>query len=327
MKKNYIISLLLISGLFIMFFSNCGNKQKKSSFSFNEIIEANKNIPLPKADFFKSSDGVDIAYYPFIPGKNTKAAVIFIHGGGAYSEAGYQKLAADLKDKHNVSVYLMDIRGHGNSGGPRGDSPTVQQVWEDLKLFIQFVKNKNPKTPLFLAGHSSGGGLILNYLSWFDDNSIKGYIFISPEFGYKSKTARKDRTNFAKVKISVFIKNGIFKGKYGNTKAVFFNYPEEILKSQPKMINFITCNMSIALTPDVPFEQFKKINKPFGLFVGSNDELFIPEKIISFSDLASKEIKERSLVRIIEGKKHLSILIDAGELIIDAIEMINNYNK
>ncbi len=199
-----------------MFF-NRNKTDKKPSFGFEEIKKISEMV-LPATGFFKSSDGVDLSYYSYEPvsaGK-TDGAVIFIHGGGA----GYQKLAEDLSTKHNIAVYFMDIRGHGNSGGPRGDSPSIGQVQLDLKFFIQFVKGKNPDVPLFLAGHSSGGALVLNYLTWNSDKNLKGYVFISPELGYKSKIARKDRVDFAKVKIAVFIKNAMTGGRFGHEKAV-----------------------------------------------------------------------------------------------------------
>ena len=72
------------------------------------------------------------------------------------------------------------------------DTPTKQQVWTDMHLFMQFVKSKNPDLPLFLGGHSSGCGAVLNYLSYYTNNLSDGFVFISPEFGYKSGTANPE---------------------------------------------------------------------------------------------------------------------------------------
>jgi len=302
-----------------IYFSTAG---KTFSFYCEEINEILK-IPLPEPDFFKSTDGVKIAYYSYIPVENPGSAVVFIHGDGAYSGSGYQRLAENLCRKHNIAVYLMDVRGHGNSAGAKGDSPSIIQVWEDLKIFIQIIKNKNHEVPLYLAGHSSGGGLILNYLTWYTDNSIAGYIFISPEFGYKSDTARKNRTEFAYSKTAVFIKNALTGGRYGNEKAVIFNYPDGFLKDCKLMTGYYTYNMALAVTPDKPYKQFKNIDKPFGLFVGEDDELLVPENLIMYAKLPPETIQEKSLFEIIKGKKHLSILTDADKLIFNSIKKIS----
>jgi alpha-beta hydrolase superfamily lysophospholipase len=293
--------------------------KEDSSFSFDEITGAEKiGVGIPS--FVRATDGINLAYYA-TEAISPIASLIFIHGGGAYSGGGYQYLAKGLDTKYNVSVYLLDIRGHGNSEGPRGDSPTVEQVWKDLQLFCDFVHAGSPQLPLYLGGHSSGGGLVLNYLSWRKNPNIAGYIFVSPELGYKSGTAKQgNSTPFARVDIDVFAKYGASLGTmYGNTPAVYFNYPEEVLKEQPLFIKSITCNMAMALTPDNPQEQFKKIDRPFALFAGENDELFDVEKVLRYADLPEKEIREKSIMRAIKGANHLSILLAADQLIGDAI--------
>jgi acylglycerol lipase len=293
--------------------------KKGGSFSFDEITGAEK-IDAGTPSFIKASDGINLAYYA-TKAASPIASVVFLHGGGAYSGGGYQYLAKGLAAKYNVSVYLLDIRGHGNSEGPRGDSPTVDQVWKDVQLFCDFVHAGSPQLPLYLGGHSSGGGLVLNYISWRKNPDIAGYIFVSPEFGYKSGTAKQgNSTPFARVDIGVFAKYGESFGRmYGNTPAVFFNYPEEVLKEQPLFIKSITCNMAMALTPDNPQDQFKKIDRPFALFVGENDELFDVDKVLRYAELPTKETREKSIVGAIKGANHLSILLKAGEFIGDAI--------
>jgi acylglycerol lipase len=232
----------------------CGSVSSDSgdSFSFDELINA-PDIDMGEPRFFTATDGVKIAYYVKAPLTAPDAVLIFIHGGGAHSTAGYQHLAHGLSTKHNVCVYLFDIRGHGRSGGPRGDTPTVEQVWLDVKMFIDSIREKHKGIPLYLGGHSSGGGLVLNYASWNKRSQPDGYVFIAPHFGYKSGTERKDIEHpFARVDMDVFIANAMSQGKeHGNTPAVYFNYSEERLKSSPLLLRYITCNMAYAITPRI----------------------------------------------------------------------------
>jgi alpha-beta hydrolase superfamily lysophospholipase len=296
------------------------NTSGTSSFSFKEITDAG-NVKLPDPTFIQSTDGLNLAYYA-VEAQFPLAALIFLHGGGAYSGAGYQFLAKSLSDKYNISVFLLDLRGHGNSPGPRGDSPSVEQVWRDVKALSDNIKKLHPDLRLFLGGHSSGAGLVLNYLSWYRDPHLSGYIFLSPQLGYKSMTERTGNPNpFAIADTDVFVKYAISQGQaYGNTPAVTFNYPDEVMQRQPLLIKSITVFMSLAMTPDNPQEQFKDIDKPFALFIGEKDELFDTEKVIRFADLADMKLRDKSMVRIVEGENHLSILLSADRLIANAIQ-------
>jgi acylglycerol lipase len=300
--------------------SSADNINNGPSFSFNEIAGAD-NVTLGDPAFIQATDGLKLAYYA-IEAQFPLASLIFLHGGGAYSGAGYQYLAKSLADKYQISVFLLDLRGHGNSQGPRGDSPSVEQVWRDVNVLSDYVKSLHPDLQLFLGGHSSGAGVVLNYMSWYRDPNLSGYIFLSPQLGYKSKTERPDNPNpFAAADTDVFVKYGISQGQaYGNTQAVFFNYPDEIMQKQPLLIKSITVFMSLAMTPDNPQEQFKDIDKPFALFIGEKDELFDAGKVIRFADFTDKKLKARSTVSIAEGQTHLSILLVADRLIANAIQ-------
>ena len=122
--------------------------------------------------------------------------------------------------------------------------------------------------------------------------------------------------SFVSVKKWVFIVSAISGGRFlGNTPAVYFNYPEKVRAAQPLLLKSITVNMSLALTPNNPQEQFKKIDKPFGLFIGANDDLFVPEKVIKYATYAEGTIQKKSVSQIIEKENHLSILLIADEWI------------
>jgi pimeloyl-ACP methyl ester carboxylesterase len=320
MKRIFIvIPFFLFSVISCLTPGKSFDTENETALSFDEIRGSN-TISIGPPSYINASDGIKLAYY-YVPASQPAAVLIFIHGGGAYSESGYQYLAKGLSGKYNVSVYLLDLRGHGNSEGPRGDAPSSAQVLKDLDLFIETAKKQNADLPLFLGGHSSGGGLILNYLTNYNDTDIKGYIFLSPHFGYKSKTERKDvKRPFTKVKTGLFVVNGMSQGKkHGNTPAVFFHYPENVIKEAPLLITSITVNMALAITPNDPESQFRNIGKPFGLFIGEYDELFIPEKVVNYGNLPGESIKRESESQIIKNTKHLSILPAADQVIGDFI--------
>jgi pimeloyl-ACP methyl ester carboxylesterase len=282
-------------------------------FSFSELDAHTEERAKQQPVTIAASDGVELAVTIYeassFLGKKADTALVFYHGGGAHAGAGYQILARGLSEKFGVTVYLPDLRGHGASGGPRGDAPSKEQVWSDIDTVLEFVADKHTK--VFLGGHSSGGGLVLNYATAArkeNDSAaskiVQGYLLVSPELGYLSGTARPDRRDFAKVNIAAFIANGIF-GVLGHSRAVQFQYPKEILEADEGMVAYNTVNMANAVTPESPKEQMKTLcAKPIALWVGADDELFVPEIVVEYCPESGA---------IVPGKNHLGILVEIHE--------------
>ena len=91
-------------------------------FSMQELSQAGTG-DLAASQTLRASDDIALAYRAYLPAEPT-AVVVFYHGGGAHSGAGYAHLAAGLRDGPQVAVYTPDIRGHGESAGERGDAPS-----------------------------------------------------------------------------------------------------------------------------------------------------------------------------------------------------------
>jgi len=286
----------------------------KAPFSFDELQSEN-TVELPDPETLTASDGVTLSYRRYTP-IAPRAVVLFYHGGGAHSGAGYQFLGSGLQNEFNLAIFMPDIRGHGASEGPRGDTPSPRQVWKDITTFIKHIHAEFPQLPLFLGGHSSGAGLILNYASQPNHEAIDNYIFLSPEFGFRSKTARPSlATSFAKVNTLPFIINAMSGGLLsGHSRAVRFNYPAEMLASDKGLVSSYTVNMANAITPYAPHRQFSKIDRAFGLWIGADDELISPDRVMAFADLAVL-VRAASEVGSISKAKHLSILVNAHAMI------------
>lgn len=282
-----------------------------------EKLEFLKTFAVKSPAYIKASDGCDLAYYAFVP-QSPQAMVIFYHGAGFYGSALYQYFAAQLAEKQNIGCYLFDIRGHGNSQGSRGDASSVKQVWDDVTTAVAHVKSLYPQVPLFVGGHSSGAGMILNYSNHYNNPVIQGYVLVTPYLGRNAAVFKEHTdpaTSFVKsVRSWVFILNGITGGYcFAHTPAVFFNYPAHLLARDPKIITSNTPTMTAATSPENPQELFKTINKPFGLFIASDDEQFVAEKIAGYKQYVPADILQQSTVEIIPGAKHLDILLSVAD--------------
>ena len=284
------------------------------SFSMQELRNAIR-VRLPGVESLTASDGVMLAYRRYAPAA-PRAALLFYHGGGAHSGASYQYIGDGLKEKFDMIVYTPDIRGHGASGGARGDTPNPKQVWTDISTFIEHIRGEFPQLPLFVGGHSSGAGLVLNYVSQADHEPADGVVFLSPQLGSQAKVDRPDlAAPFAKVDGSAFAAYAMSGGReHGHDYAVQFNYPAQVLKADPGLVAAITVGMSVALIPSAPAEQFAALDRPFGLWIGEEDELFVPARVLSFGELAAR-VRSDSAVGVIPGAKHLSVLVNAHETV------------
>jgi alpha-beta hydrolase superfamily lysophospholipase len=90
-----------------------------------------------------------------------KAQVLIVHGMGEH--AGRYQHLADFYNQNGFEVWAYDQRGHGQSEGPKGHSPSLNALLDDLALVIKHVKSSAPNKPLVLRGHSMGGNVVLNY--------------------------------------------------------------------------------------------------------------------------------------------------------------------
>jgi alpha-beta hydrolase superfamily lysophospholipase len=258
--------------------------------------------------FVTGSDGVRLAYYAQIPA-HPVATLVFYHGSGANSLAGYYPFARELTSRYAIATYLVDNRGHGASGGPRGDAPSQQQVWQDTADVIHFVRQKWPALPTFAGGHSAGAGLILNSLSRIHD-PIAGYVFMAPDYGLHSDTEKvANGSNFATICKRPFIVNAISHGRWDeHSVALGFAYSTDELR-ESGLINRYTVAMALAQNADDSAANLRSLGSPLGVWVGSDDEVFNPAKLAAYSKQAPD-----ATVTIVPGKSHLGVLSAAGQV-------------
>lgn len=290
-------------------------------FSFH-LPDQIKSFTPKSPQYIKATDGVELAYYDFIP-TQLNALMIFYHGGGTWSTRLYQYMAQQLAQKYNIGSYLFDIRGHGNSQGPRGDAPSPEQVWRDISCAIDFVSSKHFHHQIILAGHSAGAGLLLNYNNWYKHPAVKGYIMLAPFLGAQSGTNYEHRDpakRFVKhIRFLPLIINVLSRGFLcAHIPVIFFNYPKHQKLSDKHLLESYTCAMATAITPRDPKKLFEQLDRPFVMVIGANDEQFIPEKVITYANCALR-VRAQSHVSVLPNSTHLSIVVDAVDIIGQAI--------
>lgn len=108
-----------------------------------------------------SADGIKLSSW-YIPTKNPKAVVIFVHGY-ATDNGGKSEMLAESQFIHEAgySTLLIDLRSFGNSEGNKISLGTKE--WQDVAAAYDFAKslpeNKNKK--IGLLGDSMGAATVI----------------------------------------------------------------------------------------------------------------------------------------------------------------------
>ncbi|MCJ7809494.1 MAG: alpha/beta hydrolase, partial [Desulfobulbaceae bacterium] len=142
-------------------------------------------VKLPeKTDSFTSQDGLKI-FYGYYLAVNERARLVIAHGLGEHS-GRYGNVIERLFPR-DISIWVLDHRGHGQSDGPRGHISSFDEYLNDLGRMIQIAKTGIPgEMKCYLLGHSMGG-LIALMFALQNPEMIDGVIVSSPGLGMKVK--------------------------------------------------------------------------------------------------------------------------------------------
>jgi len=92
------------------------------------------------------------------PGR-VKTVILFTHGLGEH--CGRYDAFGTYFASRGIPVLGFDLRGHGQSGGPRGHVDRFGDYVADLMFFRGVVGERYPEAKVVLLGHSMGGLIAL----------------------------------------------------------------------------------------------------------------------------------------------------------------------
>jgi len=141
-------------------------------------------LPGPIQPTSKNSIAGGLYAEQYRPVGTPKGAVVITHG---YAEhCGRYREVAHVIVNAGWAVLAYDVRGHGQSPGPRGYIDHFSQYLEDLAA-AQAAAQKlvAPDAPLILLGHSHGSLITLRALCDEHPPKVKAAIVTSPYLGLK----------------------------------------------------------------------------------------------------------------------------------------------
>lgn len=103
------------------------------------------------------------------------ASLLIVHG--LHEHCLRYAHVAEAFNKIGVNVYSFDLRGHGQSEGPKVNIKSVDEYREDVETVYRSI----PKNlPFFILGHSMGGLIVTDFLLFNERNDVKGAILSGP---------------------------------------------------------------------------------------------------------------------------------------------------
>lgn len=235
------------------------------------------------------------------PAKKDIAVLIF-HGFTAYS--GAYNMAGKPISAGGYTVFGLDYRGHGLSGGNRGDSPGKERWIADLAESVKYIKGIG-FSKVIVLGHSLGVAAAICAADTVPDE-ISGLILLSGAYEGR-KGLSKPLTLFQKTK---YLASAIFRPSY---QAVEY-YREGMTISDDSLFNFRYTPRFLTMLDVKKLRLPKNLNIPVLVGVGDKDELFEMDKVREFYDLVPGNKKE---FLVLKNATHAKIPLECWEEVVD----------
>lgn len=129
-----------------------------------------------------AADRTELVLHEWTPPQvgEERPIVLLIHGIGMHG-APYDAVSAGFTAR-GITFDALDLRGHGRSGGARGELGRPDTVRADIGVAVDAIHKQRPKAPIFLAGESMGGLLAADYAGQAG-KKLAGLILLAPAFG------------------------------------------------------------------------------------------------------------------------------------------------
>ncbi len=265
---------------------------------------------LPKSRTYRARDGAMLKYRHYPSREAGKPRLYLVHGSGWHGMQ-FNGLAGRLSNAGVAEVFVPDLRGHGLSPQRRGDIDHIGQLEEDLAdLMTETGKNAEGRAAV-LAGHSSGGGLVVRFAGGEYGHLSDGFVLLAPFLKYNAPTTRPNSGGWARPLtrriIGLTMLNAIGIRAFNNLVAIQFNMPQSVLAGP--LGNTATTSYSYRLNrgfaPRSDYQSdLRAIDRPLLVVAGTDDEAFFADR---FEPVISAET-DSGRYALIDGANHLGVV-------------------
>lgn len=302
---------------FVLIYWPIPGKKEIKNYDYSSIKKNSNSSLLGERQWIKTRIGSMI--FCRVYNSENKDVLILIHGSG--SESRYlASLAGSIAEAKIATVLTPDLRGHGESGGKRGDLDYIGQLEDDTEDLIIYSKQNLGAKKIILAGHSSGGGFVLRFIGNPKNTKVDKAIMLAPYLGYDAPTVKPNSGGWVTVAlkriIGLSMLNNIGIRILNGLPVLFFNRPEAY--DDKLQVPSYSFRMTVNFTPKNYREDIKKIDIPCLVLVGEQDESFYPEQF----QLAFEPAKRFVKTEILDSTKHLDLVTHQ-----ETFKRIEEWNK
>ena len=256
-------------------------------------------------DQFTTTDGETLFLWRWNPDTLVEAkkdiAVLIFHGitayGGAYTMAGVPLSSG------GYTTFGLDYRGHGLSGGNRGDAPNLERWITDLAESVKYIKGLG-FSKVIVLGHSLGVASAICAANKVPDE-IAGVVLLSGAYEGRPGLSTPP-TLFEKTKI---LASSIFRPSY---QAVEY-YRKGMTVTKDSLFNFKYTLRFVTMLDVKKLRLSEKLNIPVLVGAGDQDELFEVDKVKELYDLIPGSKKE---FLVMKNATHAKIPVECWEQVV-----------
>jgi acylglycerol lipase len=278
--------------------------------------ESRRSAPM-KTENFESKDGTKLFARIWRPDDQPRGVVVIVHGFKAHS--GLYQYPGEELAKVGLAVYALDLRGNGNSGGERYWIDSFDQYQQDVDALMTMVKQREPKQPIFLLGHSAGG-VISSHYTLEHQADLAGFICESFAFRvYAPDIALSLLKGASHIAPHAHVLELGYDGFSRDPAFVAAMRADPLVNHIKAPINTVA---EMARADDRLAVSFDKFALPLFIMHGDQDKVTVPAGSQTFFDAAGSADKT---LKLYEGYAH-DLLNDLGKEVVmkDIIKWIED---
>ena len=238
--------------------------------------------------YIEGYDSIRLAYVAkYSP--SSPFGIILLHG-----LAEHKGRYVDFMDKLytlGISVFALDLRGHGESFGKRGDVRNFEAYISDIHCLVCKIKEDYPGLKLAILGHSLGGLIATVYAATY--NTINWLILSNPLWVSPKKAGL---LGFLPYKVLGFVKVKKRHSESSEMLAYSYNDPLATNYLSIRLLGFIFHQGTRRVN-----RVFDKVKVPTLLLAGELDPLIDTSVLPPLLDRLGSKDKE---IRVYKNVKH-----------------------
>ncbi|WP_299416388.1 alpha/beta fold hydrolase [uncultured Sulfitobacter sp.] len=305
--KRVVISVVitLLVAVALVFSQSPRKMAGEGGLDFTRQLESVGDAPAPLQSV-PMRDGYALQVRTY-GGADDVPLLVLVHGSGWHG-LQFDNLGKALQGKADIIV--PDLRGHGTAPGRRGDVDYIGQLEDDLADLITAVAKPDQK--VVMAGHSSGGGLVVRFAGGQHAEMIDGAVLLAPFLKHNAPTTRQDSGGWTQVLmrriIGLSILNTFRITALNHLPIIQLNMPKVVLEGP--LGHTATTSYSYRLNesyaPRSAYLDDIAALPPFVLLAGKTDEAFYAEQYAP----TMAAVTDKGRYELMTGATHLDIVDD-----------------